>query len=105
MFEFVSSGHPSHSLHGGDLHLGGSFEVGGVLGQAGGLGFHHFHRGGFLSSLVGLQSKAPCEHSGMTLGVLILIGWGGGGGHNACVKISLQSFKLFYTAASSGPLM
>lgn len=73
VFEFMRSGHLSLPLHGGDLHLGGSFEVGGVLGQAGGLSLHHFHRGGFLSSLIGLQGKAACEHTGMTLGVLTQI--------------------------------
>jgi len=71
VFEFVRSGHLSLPLHGGDLHLRGRFEVG-VLGQAGGLSLHHFHRGGFLSSLIGLQGKAPCKHTGMTLGVLVL---------------------------------
>lgn len=73
MFEFMRSGHLSLPLHGGNLHLGGSFEVGGVLGQAGGLSLHHFHRGGFLSSLIGLQGKAPCEYTGMTLGVFTQI--------------------------------
>lgn len=72
VFEFVRTGHLSLSIHGGDLHLRGSFEVCWIFGQAGGLGLHYFHWGGFLSALIGLQGKAPCEHTGMMMGVLTL---------------------------------
>ena len=52
------------ALRYGDLHFGGlEVEVGGVFGQACGLGLHQLHGGGLLSPLIGLESKAPYGES------------------------------------------
>lgn len=63
-FELVGPCHLLLAIYAGNLHLGRSFEGGGVLGQPSGLSLHHLHGSRLLSTFIGLQRKASCETRG-----------------------------------------